>query len=492
MAISFEQIPSSIRVPNAYIEVSNRQAITGLAQLETRILVIGQRLSTGTVAAGVPTLVTTKEQAIGYFGQGSMLANMFDTLFANNAYTEKWAVALDDDAAGVAASGTLTVTGPATSSGTIHLYIGGKLVQAAVANGDAQNTIATAIGAAINADLDLPVTATVATNVVTVTYRHKGLVGNEIDMRLNYKGALGGEATPAGVIIAIVQLTGGTTNPDLSTAIAALEEEIYDYWLIPYNDATSLDSIDDELDSRWGPLRMLEGHCFAAASDTVSNLSALGNSRNNEHVTILDASNDSPTPSYLWASALCGQVAFSATNDPARPFNTLQLIGIKAPRPENRRTLTEMNTLLYDGISTHTVSKAGIVQLGRVITTYQKNEYDTPDASYLDANTPLTLAYLRQTLRARILQKFPRHKLADDGTRFGAGQAIVTPKIIKAELVALAGEWEEIGLVENMDQFKAGLIVERNATDRTRVDLVIPPDLVNQFHIFAAQIAFIL
>lgn len=497
MSISFNQIPSNIRVPGAYIEIDNSRAITGLSQLETRILVIGQRLTAGTVAEGVPTLVSSKSQAIEYFGRGSMLANMFDTLFDNNPYTEKWAVALDDNGAGVTASGLVDFAGStATESGTISLYIGGVLVEVAVADADTAAEIATATAAAINANLDLPVTAAVVNDddddSVAITYRHKGLVGNELDLRLNYRGVLGGEATPAGVTIAITGMASGTTNPSISTAIAALPDEIFDYWLVPYLDSTTLDALDTELDSRWGPLRMLEGHVFTASSDSVANLSTLGNSRNNEHMTILDASNDSPTPCYLWGAAMCGQVAYAATNDPARPFNTLQLIGVKAPAPENRRTLTERNTLLYDGIATHYVTKAGVVQLERVVTTYQKNASDVADASYLDANTPLTLAYLRQTLRARITQKFPRHKLADDGTKFGAGQAIVTPKILRAELIALAGQWEEAGLVEDMDSFKSNLIVERNETDRTRVDVVIPPDLVNQFQIFAAQIAFTL
>jgi phage tail sheath gpL-like len=52
------------------------------------------------------------------------------------------------------------------------------------------------INAAINANLDLPVTSGVAANVVTVTHRHKGSCGNDFDMRVNYQD---GEKTPAGV-----------------------------------------------------------------------------------------------------------------------------------------------------------------------------------------------------------------------------------------------------------------------------------------------------
>ena len=130
------------------------------------------------------------------------------------------------------------------------------------------------------------------------------------------------------------------------------------------------------------------------------------------------------------------------------------------------------------------------MSIERAITTYQVNGYGLPDPSYLDVETLATLSVLRSTLRARISQKFPRHKLADDGTRFGIGQAIVTPGIIRAELIALARAWEERGWVEQVDAFKDQLIVERNADDPTRVDVVLPPDLVNQLRVFAALVQF--
>jgi phage tail sheath gpL-like len=45
---------------------------------------------------------------------------------------------------------------------------------------------------------------------------------------------------------------------------------------------------------------------------------------------------------------------------------------------------------------------------------------------------------------------------------FGVGQAIVTPTIIKAELVAQYRIDEFNGLVENVTAFKANLVVERH------------------------------
>ena len=125
-----------------------------------------------------------------------------------------------------------------------------------------------------------------------------------------------------------------------------------------------------------------------------------------------------------------------------------------------------------------------------MITTYQENQFGAPDPSYLDVETPLTLGFLRYALRQRFLLRFPRHKLGNDDARFGPGQAVVTPQIARAEVIAWAGEMEEIGLVESLDVFTEELIVERNATDPSRLDIELSPDLVNQARLFAAKISY--
>lgn len=66
----------------------------------------------------------------------------------------------------------------------------------------------------------------------------------------------------------------------------------------------------------------------------------------------------------------------------------------------------------------------------------------------------------------------------------------MTPSIIRSELIAAYSALETQGLVENMDLFKKNLIVERNATDPNRVDVLFPPDLVNQLRVFALLCQF--
>jgi len=489
MPISFNSIPVNLKTPGVYVEFDNSQAIRGLAGLPYKVLIVGQRLAAGTVAELVPTKVTTANQAIEYFGRASMLAHMVEQYKKNNNFTETWCIALDDAGAGVAATGKLTITGTATAAGTFNLYVAGRAVKVAVAASDDQDAVAAAIVAAITADLDLPVTAAVnGTNAdeADITARHKGENGNDIDLRVNYYQ---GEELPAGITVAVTAMASGATNPDFAGVVTAMGDEWYNVIAMPYTDAANLTLLETELSDRWGPLRPIEGHAFAGAAGSQGTMTTLGDSRNNPHLSIMGA-NASPTPPHELAAIVSGVAAYYGNIDPARPFQTLDLVGFLPPALTAKWTQAERNLLLLDGISTYTVDAGGTAHIERLVTTYNLNDQAVRDESYFDVNTLLTLGYLRYTFRARFSSRYPRHKLGDDGTRYGAGQAILTPKTAKGECFNLFRQWEEIGLVENFDQFKADIVVERNGIDPNRLDFLLPPDLINQLRVVAAQIEF--
>ena len=326
------------------------------------------------------------------------------------------------------------------------------------------------------------------TTKVNFTAKNKGTVGNSIDIRVNYQA---GQELPGGVTATIVAMASGATDPDISEIIAVLGEEQFNVVMIPWLDATNLTALETELADRWGPVSQNDGVAISAKAETVANLGTFGNSRNSPHLSVVGFSN-SPTPPCMWAAAIGARVAMHGQEDPARPFQTLGLEGILPPPETSRFTIEEQDLLLHDGISTFSVDAGGVVRIQRLITTYKTNALGADDEAYLDLNTPLTLSYLRYDFRNTMLRKFPRHKLADDGTKFAPGQAVVTPKVARAEAIAIFRRWEEKALVENAAQFKRDLIVERNGSNPNRLDFMLPPDLVNQLITMGAQISFIL
>jgi phage tail sheath gpL-like len=490
MTLPFQNLPASIRVPLFYAEVSNTMANS--ATLNQRALIIGQKTTAGTGVANVPVISQGVSDAAQVGGPGSMLHLMTQQYRANDNFGELWYLPLADDAAGVAASGTLLVTAAPTANGVLSLYVAGVRVSIPVLSTQAPAAIATAIAAAVNATPNLPVIATAATATVTFTALNKGPAGNDIDLRVNYQGTAGGEVTPTGMTFTIGAMASGATAPSLTAGLLNLLDKPFDFIICPYTDTTSLDALKALLGDqvgRWSWASQIYGHYFAAYRGTLGALTTFGTGRNDQHGSVIGF-NDSPTPSWLWATALAAQVAVSVRADPARPVQTLALLNVLPPPLQSRFQLTDRNTLLYDGISTFTVADDGTVAIENAITTYQKNSFGQPDNSYLEIETMFTLMFVLRFLRTRVTSKFPRMKLAADGTRFAAGSAIVTPSIIKMDQIAAYQELEDAGLVQRSDLFALNLIVQQNAQNPNRVDVLWPGTLIAQLRIFALLAQF--
>lgn len=488
MAISFNDIPSTLRVPFLYAEFDNSNAVQGPNEQPYKRLLFGQKLAAGTAAADTLVRVTSAEQVKTLAGEGSQLHGMAQAMFAQSNITETWMMPVAEAGGGTQASGSIAITGPATESGTIHLYIAGRKVAVGVTSGDTATAIGDAIEAAITADTSLPVTANNTTGTVAITARGKGLYGNEIDIRVNYQTD---EETPAGVALTITGMASGATNPTLTTAIAALGDEWFNVIAFGWTDSTSTSAMKAELSDRFGPLRMIDGLFFVSKNDTHANLGTFGDSHNSQHMVCMHSSG-SPTPAYEWAAETAAIVGFYAPIDPARPLQTLPYKWCMAPKKADRFTMSENNILLYDGISTFAVDADGTPRVQTMITTYKQNAAGAADVSYLYVETMTTLSYIRYDFRTFFTNKYPRHKLANDGTNYGPGQAVMTPKVGKAEAINRYKLWETAGLVEDLETFKASLIVERNVTNRNRLDFFLPVDVVNQLRIVGAKIGFIL
>lgn len=491
MTVSFNYIPSNVRVPLFYAEVDNSMANT--ATVNKKSLLIGQHIG-DTATAGKPYLISSSTQGKEKFGRGSPLALMAEAYRNQDTAGELWCLPMS--VSGTAASGKITLAGTALASGTISLYIGSVKVAVTVAAGAQDTEIAQTIVDAITSNKDLPISATLdpdgENKVVTLTAKQTGTYGNDIPVNLNLQGYAGGEEDVSGISVEITALAGGTGDIDYSKAFESVKADTFFYIGIQSCDATVLDACKEEMQDssgRWSYSRMQYGHIFSVKKDTAENLVTFGKTRNDQHVSIFGVEAEHPEPAFVLAGAITGAAAVCLTNDPARPLQTRELVGIMAPSMEQKFGFNEQNTLLHNGIAT-LYDNAGTVMIQRAITTYQTNKFGDADNSYLDVTTMFTLAEIITTLKSVITSKYPRHKLASDGTNFGPGQAIVTPAIIKSELIAQYKQMERKGLVENPDLFAKYLIVERNADDPNRVDVLLPPDLVNQLRIFALQAQF--
>ena len=363
--ITFNTIPIDIRTGGQFVEIDNSKALGGaLIAQPRRMLFIGNKLAAGTLAANTLTRINNPAEAAALFGRGSVLHEMLRGARESNKETDMWAIALDDLVAGVQATQTLTLTGPATGPGTLALRINGELISVGVTSGDTATIVAANVVLAVNAFLNAAVTAASALGVVTLTARHKGVFGNDIDVRVNYQRD---EFLPTGLAAVVAVGVVGTGNPDVATALAAIASESYYSIVLPYTDTTNLDKLRVELASRFGGMDMRTGHVFAGRAGTHGQLTTFGSARNNVHETMFGVKRP-PQGAYNWAARMAAVVEFNGAIDPARPFRTLEVPGLLAPQEVDQFSRPERELLLRDGISTFTTTQDGTVLIEQVIT----------------------------------------------------------------------------------------------------------------------------
>lgn len=283
-------------------------------------------------------------------------------------------------------------------------------------------------------------------------------------------------------------------TPDVDAALAATGDNQFHHTVLGLNDSVSVMALGEFLSDRYTALQQIPGLGYVAKKDTFTNLLAYGESYNSPFIEVFGVNSlvDKESTAYSepeLAAAWAGQVAPSLAIDPCRPLQTLELKKVYTDA-DIEFGFSERNLLLYSGISTYKTNDAKQVFIDRAITTYKENAAGVADDSYLDITVPATAMFYRAKQRSRILSKFPRHKLAKDGTKFAPGQAVVTPSIIKAELLSLYKELEYRGIVQDFEGYKSSLIVELDPDNPKRVNELDSPQFVNGLVIYAGKIQY--
>lgn len=499
MTINFQYMPApSLRLPGVFFEVNASRANTGAES--QRGLIIGQIASFGTMPTGAPLLCqgvsATQQQA----GHGSMLALMVEQWRKIDPLGELWMLPLADDGAAASAISAFTLTGTSTGPGTLVTYIGGYRVLQYVAAGTSSLNYATALIATINAANYLPFTAvmgslTSSSSTVLLGAINLGAAGNELTVCHNFFGAAGGEMFPPGVTSSLgttpTAFYNGATNPSLTAPLLALQNKAFDFVVCPYTDTASLTAMDGlfaDATGRWSWSSEAFGAYFNAYRGTVGAVTTFGASRNGDHACTMGF-NASPTPAWLWATAVAAATSVSVRADPALTLAPIALPGIIAPPIANRFIDTDRETLLHTGISTFKVAADGTVQTERLVTNWQTNAAGAPDNSWLDVETNYTLMASIRDLRTFLLTNYGRKKLVLDETRISDGTNTTTASLIKAAIIARYRYQEQLGWVQNSANFAANILVENAGNGQVRV--MAPIDCANQLRIIAVLVNFL-
>ena len=240
----------------------------------------------------------------------------------------------------------------------------------------------------------------------------------------------------------------------------------------------------NETTGRWSWNRQIFGGIFSAIKGSYGSLVTTGAALNDKHNGALGIFD---TPSGAWdvAARIAGATAVSLRADPGLPVQSLPIIGMAAPPIASRFDVNERNTLLNNGISTFHVGNDGTCSIDSLITFYQFNAAGAPDTSYLYVDDLYKVTYILRTLRDLVQIKYARCKLAINGTRIDPGSNTVTPNMIRLDLIANYKTLVEQGVAQNDTLFAANLIVEINANNPNRVDVLYPTTLMGGIRGFA-------
>ena len=433
-----------------------------------------QIASSGSATPGVPVQVFSDAMAAQYFGNGSQAHRMVRAALKANPTLTLFVCPILDAAVGepLAATGTITLTGAPTASGTLTVFIDNDMLQVGISLTDTPTSIAENLGDVLATRPDLPVSYEVADGLVTLTAKNKGTVGNQIQINASVTGT--------GITATVAAMTGGAVDPaaNIAAALAVCFPGNYSLYATPYNDETNLQALRTQVEGVSAYNQQRGATAVYAFTGSLSGATTLAGETNDGRICgpYLPG-----TFSAAFEVAAAMAAVMASSTDPAMPLNTLPLPGIGAPPQADWLTQTEVEALLWNGVTPLCVDADGNVAIVRAISTYTTNSSGIADPSLLDITTIRTLDYVRLACRTRYLLRFPRAKL--------------TPKMparVRTMLLTVLKDLEDLEIVENVDANAPGLIVEQDSQSVTQLDAKIPANVVPGLHVFAGRIDLLL
>lgn len=462
------------------------RAVRGLRGMPRRLLLIGHKLTAGSLPQNVIATVSTEADAVAQFGEGSQLVAMWRAAKANaDLGLPIDAIAIAPGGSAVAATSTLVITNTAgaganlTASGEVMLYIEGTRITVGATTADTQATVATKLINAINAVPSLPVAAaaTAQTNEVRLTCRWGGTTGNDIDVRgLYYLD----DRLPAGLTMTTPALSGGAVTPDLTPVIAAMTGYRATEIVSAFTDSASMGVLEGELATRWLANSMQDGALCVALRGTESAATTWLSTRNSPHVHTVTTTKDATSP---WVTAAMAGAAIEsqAAIDPAVPATGIPLAGYKGASAGNHWTVDQLNNLLQAGGSPLQVASDYTGALLRMVTNYTQTQAGAADRSMAELCWLKTMSYYRWFHVNEFVTKYQGYKLAKYLDEPIPGQKIMTAELGEEIMLGLYKLFTDAGLCQNAAHYRDTLVVEVDGANG-RLKIQDEPVIVTQHY----------
>ncbi len=482
--ISLIGISTNDYVPGVYIQTDFAAGAASSGGTAYTAIILGNKLSAGsatedTVIYGpdTSTPMTSVSDAEALFGHGSELARGVARFMAVNKSTSLYALAVKEGTSAVAAKLDITLTGTATSAGMVRIYVGDEFTDAGFIKGDLAADVATLVAAQVNAKQSWAVSAVAVSGKVTLTAKNKGLRGNDLRAFTQVSGT--GIASD---VLVSTKLAGGTVSDDVTTALATMLGKRFYYIITPFNDATNLGKVSDQIAQEALPINGRRQRMFAGTSDTLANSITLSTGLNSERSELV-WSLESDLSSCELASYTAG--VYSLEEAQAVPRCNFAFYGqtpstsniwrMKAPNSAATPTRSQVSSALNSGLTPIVPGIAGSTSIStRVTTRFLSN--GVTDYRIREASKVTIEDFFADDLVVQVYAAMDGKLIQDDPISGAPEPApnVATPRNLKAVINGNIRDYFDKGLLENPGQTIADTIVQREASPANRMSARIP------------------
>ncbi len=473
-------IDPSVKVPGAFVKISLGVGPSNIGDAPRKNFHVGNKTSSGTGVIGKLYAILSADDAKTLWGAGSELHLMAIAAFAAYKGVTLYQMAITSSV-GVAASATLTFTGPATSAGTVEVTVGGRTIQVPYASGAADTAVAALVEAAIDDQTDWGVTASVAAAVVTVTAKHAGPRGNYISLRASISSGTG-----VGVTASAAYLGSGATSDDPQAALDAIAPERMHYIVAPYQDATQLAKFKTHADLYAGPDHGRRDVFVFGSIDSLANTTTVATGLNAGRGQVGWHFNADDTPAEI-AAGLAAKRSREEAIDPAANLDGYVITGLR-PQVSSADwpTQTEQNSALNNGITPLAIVN-GTVTIGRSVTTRSQDAAGNPSYSVLDTSKVVVPDFVGDDVSADWVAQYPNFKAAPDNANGDPiPEGVLTPSMARTWLYGRLKAHEAAGRIVDVDANIDFLKVELASGGRFLA--TIPVDVIEGAHQLAADV----
>lgn len=450
--------------------------------LPQKVAVIGQGSSLSNASYDTTPYQAPSAAAVGAkYGVGSPLHWMVEQLIPTNGpgvgSVEVTVYPLKDHASGSPSAGTITPSGTATAAGTFKIRYGGVTTPSISFAAGAANatTITTAMTAAFNQVPKMPGIAS-GTTALTLTSKHEGVTANELGIDIITDGL-------NGLVLTVVQPTGGTNNPDVSTALTAIGQRWETIVVNQFGptDATTLDAIRNWGEARWDALSHKPAVVINGSHESnPATLSAITDARASDRVNMTMPVPGSPDPGWVIAASFAAAMAREANNNPASDYSQLALAGVIAGPQSAQWDYPARNSAVAKGLSTTEIFDSQVV-VGDAVMHYHPTG-ETPPA-YGRTVTIVKLQNIAHTFDTEFNSRKWKGCILIGDNDVSSNPRARRPKDIAATVKSLNKGLASNAVLRDVELTNPNVVVEINSSNPNRVDIKNPVNLSGNMNI---------